>query len=296
MPISHLSRIFDAIGDDAGVPDYIYKVIEAYPFRTSTPFLFLCLFCRNLRDALSAVCRFSFILSDMGKFDQSALRKTSTLVFTPNREIYISKHQIEGVLFGFINYAERIIFPDRSLSLVRMVNLAHQPRFDTSRYESYFGCPVNFGCSEYGIVLQSDALDTKIASANAKRKRQMQGQAECCERQLGVGDTFSQQVQQMFIQRMAFREKALDSIAEALAVSVRTLQRRLIAEGTSYRETVESARMTVAKQELRCSQRPLSEISELLGYSEQRAFRRAFREWTGSSPSEYRKRRSVDEC
>ena len=100
----------------------------------------------------------------------------------------------------------------------------------------------------------------------------------------------------MFIQRMAFREKALDSIAEALAVSVRTLQRRLIAEGTSYRETVESARMTVAKQELISSQRPLNEISELLGYSEQRAFRRAFREWTGCSPSEYRKRRSVDEC
>jgi AraC-like DNA-binding protein len=78
--------------------------------------------------------------------------------------------------------------------------------------------------------------------------------------------------------------------AELFACSLRTLQRRLAREGTSYSEVVEDARRRTAVRVLRNGQRSLAGLADLLGYSEHSAFTRAFRRWTGTTPARYRAR------
>ena len=77
-----------------------------------------------------------------------------------------------------------------------------------------------------------------------------------------------------------------------MGTSVRTLQRRLSLEQTSYRKVLELARLDAALRGLEQSDEPLSQIALKLGFSEQSAFSRAFRDWTGVSPRSYRRQRA----
>lgn len=80
----------------------------------------------------------------------------------------------------------------------------------------------------------------------------------------------------------------LAEVAGKMAMSEQSLRRKLRAEGTSFREIRESMRREVAVERLIRGKLSVTDIAEMLGYSETRAFARAFRGWTGMSPLEYR--------
>jgi AraC-like DNA-binding protein len=75
------------------------------------------------------------------------------------------------------------------------------------------------------------------------------------------------------------------TVAKALAVSVRTLSRRLADEGTTYAEVVDQLRRSLALQYLKDPSMSLSQIAWLLGYEGSTSFNHAFKRWTGRSPS-----------
>ncbi|WP_338116064.1 helix-turn-helix transcriptional regulator [Thiocystis violacea] len=79
-----------------------------------------------------------------------------------------------------------------------------------------------------------------------------------------------------------------ERIASALGLSRRTLYRRMAAEGTSVHALMNEIRHELARQLLLESRMPLNEIAATLHYSEPGAFSRAFRGWTGMTPSAYR--------
>jgi AraC-like DNA-binding protein len=83
---------------------------------------------------------------------------------------------------------------------------------------------------------------------------------------------------------------SLDEAAQLMECSVRTLQRRLAREKTTFRAVLHQARSKVATSALQNNTRSIQEISCQLGYSEQSAFTRAFRSWTGQTPAAYRNR------
>jgi AraC-like DNA-binding protein len=74
-----------------------------------------------------------------------------------------------------------------------------------------------------------------------------------------------------------------------MRLSPRTFQRRLAAEGTSFKDLLETVRRDLAKAWVRDGSLTLSEISYRLGYCDAAAFSRAFKRWTGEAPSAYRR-------
>lgn len=82
---------------------------------------------------------------------------------------------------------------------------------------------------------------------------------------------------------------SLDEMANALAMSPRSLRRKLEQDGTSFRVIVDGERQQIASQLLVCSDVTLDEIALHLGYTDTASFTRAFRRWMGCSPGEYRK-------
>jgi AraC-like DNA-binding protein len=79
-----------------------------------------------------------------------------------------------------------------------------------------------------------------------------------------------------------------EAIAQALHMSPRTLQRRLKAENTSYGEVVQQTRMQLAQQLLASPDISATEVGLACGFSDASAFTRAFKRWTGTTPSDYR--------
>ncbi|KAB1111457.1 AraC family transcriptional regulator [Neorhizobium galegae] len=80
----------------------------------------------------------------------------------------------------------------------------------------------------------------------------------------------------------------MEAIAQKLAVSKRTLQRRIEAEGTSFQQILKETREALARHYLEKTALPASEISFLLGFDEPNSFYRAFRSWTGKTPDSVR--------
>ena len=77
-------------------------------------------------------------------------------------------------------------------------------------------------------------------------------------------------------------------VADSLHMSLRTLQRKLSDENTSYKDLLDETRKQLANQYLRQACLSVSEVTYLLGFSEPSNFARAFKRWTGRTPSEFR--------
>ena len=80
----------------------------------------------------------------------------------------------------------------------------------------------------------------------------------------------------------------MSAVARELAMSTRTLQRRLKDEGTTFQDILGDTRESLARHYLSASDMPTSEISFLLGYDDPRSFYRAFNTWTGTTPQALR--------
>jgi AraC-like DNA-binding protein len=85
-------------------------------------------------------------------------------------------------------------------------------------------------------------------------------------------------------------DASLEVVAERLGMSARTLQRKLQASGTSHQELLDEMRRDLAVRYLREPGMAVCEVAYLLGFSESSAFHRAFKRWTGTTPSEFRRR------
>ena len=86
------------------------------------------------------------------------------------------------------------------------------------------------------------------------------------------------------------RSLGAEDVASELALSTRTMHRRLREEATSLRDLKEEAKFELAKQELMRGRTPIKRIAEIAGFRNEKSFSRAFRTWTGTSPREFRGR------
>jgi AraC-like DNA-binding protein len=84
-----------------------------------------------------------------------------------------------------------------------------------------------------------------------------------------------------------------ETVAKVLALSKRTLSRRLFDEGTTYEEVVDQSRRTLALQYIKDPGMSISQIAWLLGYEGASSFNHTFKRWTGRSPFVARKRKTV---
>ncbi|MFB7719191.1 helix-turn-helix domain-containing protein [Nocardia sp. NPDC056100] len=90
-------------------------------------------------------------------------------------------------------------------------------------------------------------------------------------------------------QSMVAGELDLNNVARRLAVSARTLQRRLSEEGTTWRAEVAATRHQHAVDLLRDTELPVQSVAAKVGYQDARALRRAFQRWTGDTPDAFRR-------
>jgi AraC-like DNA-binding protein len=91
--------------------------------------------------------------------------------------------------------------------------------------------------------------------------------------------------------RLVHGEPEIEHVARDLAMSSRTLQRRLSSAGLSYQELLDAVRRETAERHIAEARLSVSEIAYLVGYSEPAAFHRAFKRWTGVTPQAFRSAR-----
>lgn len=106
--------------------------------------------------------------------------------------------------------------------------------------------------------------------------------------ELDATASLADRVRSVLLESLPAGESGIDTISSRLAISPRTLQRKLKASGTSYRAIVNDTRRELARHYLRNPNLAYAEISFLVGFDEPSSFFRAFREWTGMTPEDAR--------
>jgi AraC-like DNA-binding protein len=98
------------------------------------------------------------------------------------------------------------------------------------------------------------------------------------------------ELRRVLASRVAGGDTRIQTVARQLAMSVRTLQRRLATEKLSYQDVLEEIRRQAAERYLSDSTLSAAEVGFLIGYSELAAFHRAFKRWRGMTPVQFRKK------
>ena len=101
-------------------------------------------------------------------------------------------------------------------------------------------------------------------------------------------DDIQARVREALLRRLEGSEPSQEEIAEQLYMSARTLQRKLGDSGTTYKELLDGTRRALAFAYLSAPEHSVNEITYLLGFSSGSCFTRAFRRWSGQSPSDWR--------
>lgn len=153
-----------------------------------------------------------------------------------------------------------------------------------------FGCPVRFGASHSGFTMTRATWDHASRAPSSELLRTLEDHADRLIASLRADRVVSAQVSRLLAEELQGGDPTLPRVARKLAMSPRTLQRRLDLEGTSFVDVLDTTRRHFAQKYLEERSLALTEIAYLLGFSEQSAFTRAFHRWFGAAPSQVRGR------
>ncbi|NUO53811.1 MAG: AraC family transcriptional regulator [Polyangiaceae bacterium] len=157
-----------------------------------------------------------------------------------------------------------------------------------SELETILGCPIIYNATETRLILSKPLLERPLAAPNPSLFEYLERHARSLSEKLKGASSTANRVRELLVARVREGEPDQSAIAKALALSERTLQRRLQEENATFAELVDEVRRDLARMYLADPKLAVFEIAFLLGYSEPSAFNRAFKRWTGSSPSAYR--------
>jgi len=245
-------------------------------------------FASTLREALATFERYRGLLSD---------QLESRLVEAGSEAAFETRHALDaldagagaevgvGIALRFVR--EVLGVPDALVA----VRFGHDPLCGEARYAELLSLPFSFGHARTAVVFARDALDRGLP----RRSTELFGfitrhLALAAERQ-AVPDGLAE-VRGAIADQASRGEYRAEPLARALGVSLRVLQRRVAGHGTTVRALLDAAREENAKELLGDERLSVEEVGFLLGYSEERAFRRAFKRITGQSPAAWRRERS----
>jgi len=161
------------------------------------------------------------------------------------------------------------------------VTFAHRTPVSPEVYESFFGCPCQFDSLRTELLFPAGLLQAPLHEDCA-----LVGDDKCGS--ANAAADWSAQVRNATYQLLLSGGCSQQLIANHLQVSVRTLNRRLAVEGSSYVEALDRARFAISRMLLKETELSIKSIAELIGYTDAASFNRAFRRWTASTPMAWR--------
>ncbi|HKA34503.1 MAG TPA: AraC family transcriptional regulator [Candidatus Binatia bacterium] len=168
------------------------------------------------------------------------------------------------------------------------VQFAHEAPRDTSEHLRIFGCPVLFACGANAMVIEHAFMDRQVPAADPHLYPVVKRYLDNIMAAMPRESDFLCSVRKAIAECMRDGECKLAVVAKKLALSQRSLQRRLEEHGVDFNALVSGTRHRFAVEYLKNPGNTLSEVAFLLGYSEVSAFNRAFKRWTGTTPMQHR--------
>jgi len=166
------------------------------------------------------------------------------------------------------------------------VLLPRQRPADVKPFRDFFRSPVRFHAETASIVFAKAWLDHPVAGADQLVRRAIEERIAAVE--VRPKSEYKDELRRILRLRLLERRSSAEQVAALFAVHRRTLSRRLHAEGTAFKIVADEIRFEIARQLLADTDLPFGHIAAALDFSEASAFTRAFRRWSGRTPTAWR--------
>jgi len=243
--------------------------------------------CKTLGEAFEKSARYSRIIGNMIE-SRAELQdnRVKIIVFTPPHAPEMSLHCYESTLSSSVRMM-RMLTGSQINPLE--VTFAYPEPGSRAEYERIFCCPVLFGQPENSMTLDLSIALTPVMMANASLLDYFEKYAQDFLARMERQKEHTRAVSKIILAHVDDEALSIENVAQEMAVSVRTLQKRLEQEGVVFSDLHQEIREKLAKQYLHQNY-SVEQITYLLGFSEPSVFRKAFKKWAGITPREYRER------
>ena len=265
--------------------------LSTYPFYG----LVVCA-CTTLRGAFAQTRRYEGLAHDLGRSRLDEQGGIATYFWdTPWLDRCTSaqaRHLCDSVLAGILTFVSWLAHERLPVLEIGLPYPAPEPAVQAA-HAQVFGPAIVYGVPAAYGRFDASLLDRPVPNADGSMLKVLQRHADellAARLRETSEPRIVSDVRREVAAQLADDRARVDDVAAALALSTRTLQRKLADAGTSFQAVHDAARQTLAEELLRDSQLNLTDVAFMLGYREQSSFNRACREWFGNTPARTRER------
>lgn len=235
--------------------------------------------CDTLHDALDALLEYFPIITEGSLLEATAEEGGIRLHYYPGYDV-CQDLRAEAVIGCFVHLSR---WMTGGKSVLAETSFQHAAKVPATRYQALLGCPVRFDAESYSLLFAAQKLDAPLIQANAAMRGHLQQVADQMLESLSEKDLGSQ-VEVLLRHRPRWGK---ERIADLLGMSGRHLTRRLAEENISFKQLRDVTLYRMAAERMHQGER-LRDIAEALGFSDESAFAKAFKRWSGVSPAQFR--------
>jgi AraC-like DNA-binding protein len=219
--------------------------------------------------------------------DQCALRLDAAMIPENLREFILYRD-----LSGTAKLMRDIYMINGMELAIPKVHLKLEAPKDISKFKTAFPCPVEFGQAENRIFIATKDLKRPFPQANQSACNMYREQCEHILFEASKLDNSLREALRNYLMMFSYEIPKANEAAQTFGMSERTLRRRLNDEDSSFQKVLDAVRYEKAQRWLSESALGIELIALKLGYQEAAAFNHAFKRWSETSPSAYRKTHS----
>lgn len=249
----------------------------------------LALFTASLRQLLGDITRFAVLVLEQSEIELVETRDSARLVLHPVvREGASGRFRMEMVATSAM---QMLRFTGAGATDIHHVDLPYElPDGMQQRYTAALGPRIRFGQKACAISFNPALLDAPMPSHDPIAYVTARTRVESLLTAMRAGSDLADQVRQWLLKAFP-RLPSVAETAEHLGMSERSFRRQLNALGLTHADLAQECQRMTAERLLAEGKLPLKQIAEALGFSSVHSFHRAFRRWSGATPSAWREQR-----
>lgn len=239
----------------------------------------------TLREAVTRMIRYLRIINSIDDFELREESGSAWLVCKLRGEMTMPR-TYDARLATIVRLCRAIAGSDFAPTSIHLMQDTPEPACQ-ERMREFFGVEPTWSAAEYSLEVPAGMLDQSLPAGNSSLALAAETIAADYLARHAQNDIVAR-VRRCLIELLPSGRFSRAAVASRLAMSERTMQRRLADVGETFAGIAETLRQELARDYLRASQHSINEIAYLLGFAEVASFTRAFRRWTGQAPSAWR--------
>lgn len=297
VPLARYLALFDAAAALTGEPGIALQYGEAVRMQEVSIVGLICEACETTIDVGRELNRYAALVLDDGGGEPGVLMRGhfqdgKFWIEMPDSPFMRDHRMVEAELARLV-WNGRVMFADKpafkTIKYPGEIHFRHADPGYRAEYERVFQAPVVFGSHWNAMQVDAEFLALKQPPVNRYVFGVLSERADAMLKTLKASKNTRGRVESALAAVLHRGDVSMDAVAETLAMSRASLYRALKAEGVTFETVLDELRHKLALSFLADKKVSVNETAYLVGFSEPAAFSRAFKRWTGQSPSAARK-------